>query len=68
MEQQKVVLYTMFVEFFGKQTKLQKIVLYALGFWHFQEPNGTNKNLSHLLVFFGGLGEKYQLRSLSSSG
>lgn len=66
MEQQKIVLYTMFVEFFGKQTKLQKLCCMHLGFGIFRNQMGQQKLVSPT-CFFWGVGEKYQLRSLSSS-
>lgn len=64
MEQQKIVLYTMFVEFFGKQTKLQKLCCtYTLGFWHFQEPNGTTKTCLIYLFFWGVWGKSTNFKA-----
>jgi hypothetical protein len=54
MEQQKIVLYTMFVEFFGKQTKLLKSCRIHLGFGIFGNQMGQQKTCLIYLSFFGG--------------
>lgn len=52
--------------FLGSKQNYKNCVVYT---WvlAFSGTKWDNKNLSHLLVFFGGVGRKYQLRSLSSS-
>jgi hypothetical protein len=57
MEQQKIVLYTLFVEFFGKQTKLQKLCCMHLGFGIFRNQMGQQKLVSSTCFFGWGWGK-----------